>query len=201
MATLERLDEARGEPVWELARLFPAQGEWTVEEYLALDTNHLIEFANGYVEVLPMPSLRHQQLVFLLQRILWEFISIRGLGEVLAAPLPVELWPKKYREPDIIFVAAANVPQAAATYLRKVDLVMEVVSPDDPNRDYQTKRVEYAQAGIPEYWIVDPVQNMVTVLVLQGRQYQLHGEFRPGTVASSLLLPEFAIPVATLFPM
>ncbi|MEZ4733689.1 MAG: Uma2 family endonuclease [Caldilineaceae bacterium] len=200
MAIRERLHEAQGEPVWEIAHLFPAQGEWTVEDYLTLDTNHLIEYTNGYVEVLPMPSLRHQQLVFLLQRLLWDFVSDRRLGEVLAAPLPVELWPKKFREPDIVFIAAAKVPHLTATYLRNVDLVMEVVSPDDPDRDYKTKRQEYAQAGIPEYWIVDPLKHLVTVLVLENGQYQLHGEFKPGTVASSVHLAGFTVPVATLFP-
>ena len=51
------------EPAWQIARLFPAQGAWTVEEYLALtnDTNHLVEFSQGYVEVLPMPTRRHQK--------------------------------------------------------------------------------------------------------------------------------------------
>lgn len=200
MAIRERLHEAQGEPVWEIAHLFPAQGEWTVEDYLTLDTNHLIEYTNGYVEVLPMPSLWHQELVFLLQRMLWEFVTERGLGKVWAAPLPVQLWQKKFREPDIIFMAAAKVPHLTATYLSNVDLVMEVVSPDDPDRDYKKKRNEYAQAGIPEYWIVDPLKNLVTVLVLGNGHYQLHGEFKPGTVASSVHLAGFTVPVATLFP-
>jgi len=200
MATLERLHEAQGEPAWEIAHLFPAQGEWTVEDYLTLDTNHFIEYADGYVDVLPMPSFRHQQLVFLLQRILWNFVSERGLGEVLAAPLPVELWPKKFREPDIIFIAATKVPPETATHLRNVDLVMEVVSPDNPDRDYKTKRKEYAQAGIPEYWIVDPLEKLVTVLVLRGRHYRSHGEFKPGAIASSVHLAGFTLPVITLFP-
>lgn len=199
MAIRERLHEAQGEPVWEIAHLFPAQGEWTVEDYLALDTNHLIEYTNGYVEVLPMPSLWHQELVFLLQRLLWEFVTERGLGKVWGAPLPVELWSKKFREPDIIFVAAAKVPPRTTTYLRNVDLVVEVVSPDDPNRDYEKKRSEYAKAGIPEYWIVDPLKKLITVLVLQGGQYQVHGEFKPGAVASSVHLAGFTVPVATLF--
>jgi len=90
MAIRERLHEAQGEPVWEIAHLFPAQGEWTVEDYLTLDSNHLIEYANGCVEVLPMPSLWHQEIVFLLQRMLWEFVTERGLGKVWGAPLPVE---------------------------------------------------------------------------------------------------------------
>ena len=45
------------EPTWEIAQLFPAQGHWTEEEYLALDTNHLIEFSQGQLEVLPIAYL------------------------------------------------------------------------------------------------------------------------------------------------
>ena len=95
MTVLERLQQKRGEPAREIARLFPVQGEWTVEEYLALETNQLVEFSNGFVEVLPMPSPSHQRIALFLYRILWAFITERRLGEVLVAPLPVELWAKK----------------------------------------------------------------------------------------------------------
>jgi Uma2 family endonuclease len=41
-------------------------------------------------------------------------------------------------------------------YWEGADLVVEIVNRDDPARDLETKRAEYAEAGIPEYWIVDP---------------------------------------------
>jgi len=94
-----------------------------------------------------------------------------------------------------------KVPETTATYLRNVDLVMEVVSSDNPSRDYKIKRQEYAQAGIAEYWIVDPQQKLITVLVLRGRQYHRHGEFKPGMVASSVRLAGFTLPVTNLFPI
>lgn len=47
MATRERLPETWGEPTWSIAHLFPTQGTWTVEEYLALDTNHLVDFSES----------------------------------------------------------------------------------------------------------------------------------------------------------
>lgn len=58
-----------GEPTWEIARLFPYQGEWSEEEYLALDTNHLIEFDHGSLEFLPMPDIGHQRVVAFLYRL------------------------------------------------------------------------------------------------------------------------------------
>jgi hypothetical protein len=56
MAIRERVTERTGEPTWEIAHLFPIQGDWTEAEYLALDTNHLIEFSDGHLEFLPMPT-------------------------------------------------------------------------------------------------------------------------------------------------
>lgn len=199
MKIAERLDNPPAEPAWEIAHLFPAQGEWSVDDYLSLETNHLVEYANGHVEVLPMPSPRHQRIVFFLQRLIWEFISAARLGEVLSAPLPIELWPKKFREPDIIFITAEKLALQDQTHWRDVDLVMEVVSPDNPQRDYKTKREEYARAGIPEYWIVDPQKQLITVLELQGNRYRVHGEFTLGQTATSVLLAGFEVAVDEVF--
>ena len=199
MSASERIYNPDAEPAWEIAQLFPPQGEWTVDDYLTLETNQLVEYANGHVEVLPMPSPRHQRLTLFLYRLLWAFADIQQLGEVLVVPLPVELWPRKFREPDVIFILAHKLAQQAATHWRDVDLVMEVVSPDNPNRDYQLKRTEYAHAGIPEYWIVDPQRELITVLELQGEEYRLHGEFKPGQEATSLLLTGFTVSVAEIF--
>lgn len=199
MKPIDQIDEPQAEPAWEIARLFPPQGDWSVDDYLTLETNHLVEYTNGQVEVLPMPSPRHQRIVFLLQRLIWEFIAAAKLGEVLSAPLPIELWPKKFREPDIIFITAAKLAQQAQTHWRNVDLVMEVVSPDNPNRDYKTKRTEYAQAGIPEYWIVDPQKETITVLTLHGRHYRQQGEYTTGQTATSVLLDGFSVAVSEVF--
>ena len=187
-----------GEPTWEIARLFPYQGAWSEEEYLALDTNHLIEFDHGRLEFLPMPDISHQRIVAFLYRLLWTYVSARGLGEALFAPMPVRLWAKKYREPDILFLRATR-RQIRGSYVTPPYLVMEVVSPDDPDRDYVDKRREYAQAGIPEYWIVDPARALVTVLRLADDQYAVHGEFSPGTQATSSLLAGFTVPIDDLF--
>ena len=75
----------------------------------------------------------------------------------------------------------------------------EVVSPDDPARDLVVKRADYAEAGIPEYWIVDPRNKTVTVLALAGNDYVEHGAFTPGDTATSPLLPGFAVDVTALF--
>jgi Uma2 family endonuclease len=196
---LDVVMKAETEPTWEIARLFPHQGEWTEAEYLALDTNHLIEFSNGHLEFLPMPTQSHQFIVFYLQRILWTFVREHNLGVVLGAPMRVRVRPKKYREPDILFMATEHAALRGEQYWLGADLVMEVVSPDDPDRDYIQKRADYAEVGIAEYWIVDPVRRLITVLTLVGQQYELAGEFAPGMKATSTLLDGFAVDVDEVF--
>ena len=193
-----KLDNAT-ELTWEIAQLFPAQGHWSEEEYLALDTNHLVEFSQGRLEVLPMPTFSHQRLVAFLYRMLLGFVETRRLGVVMFAPLRIQLWSGKYREPDLVFMATEHADRLGEQYWRGAGLVMEVVSPDDPQRDTMTKRREYAQAGIPEYWIVDPADTSITVLTLQGQEYTLHGEFVAGETATSLLLDRFMVDVAAVF--
>lgn len=194
-----RVPEAAAEPTWEVAYLFPPKGMWSAEEYLALDTNRLVEFSDGHLEVLPMPAYWHQRLARFLFLMLDAFVVKHSLGEVNFAPLHLRLWPGKFREPDVVYVASGHRGYITEQYLLGADLVMEVVSPDDPDRDKVTKRQEYAQAGIPEYWIVDPDAQRVTVLALSGESYNVHGDFGPGEQATSLLLDGFAVDVSKAF--
>lgn len=187
------------ELTWEIAQLFPAQGHWCEEEYLALDTNHLIELSHGQLEVLPMPTQSHQLLVIALFELLLNFVREGQLGTVLLAPMRVQLSPGKFREPDIQFMRAEHDDRRSDRFWEGADLVMEIVSPDDPERDKVTKRREYAQAGIPEYWIVDPTNASITVLTLRGQEYALHGEFVTGETASSVLLEGFRVDVSEVF--
>jgi Uma2 family endonuclease len=60
------------------------------------------------------------------------------------------------------------------------------------------KRREYAEAGIAEYWIVNPQQRKVTVLTLEGKEYRDHGVFLAGDAATSVLLSGFHVEVKNL---
>ena len=196
---VQLLTQQEAEPIWDIARLFPAQGFMDVDEYLALDTNHLVEFSHGHLEVLPMPSLSHQLIVQFLYDFLKWFNVENKLGTVLFAPMSVLLWPGKYREPDIIFVSTKHDDWKTERCLLGADLVMEIVSPDNRGRDLVIKRREYAQAGIPEYWIVDPQKWEITVLTLVGDKYDVHGVFVPGERANSVLLAGFSVSVEEVF--
>ena len=197
MSIASNKTEVFGEPVWDIAWLYPAQGQWSKGDYfnLSAETNRLIEFSDGHIKVLPMPTVSHQRIVAFLYRTLWAFTSIRGLGTVLFAALPMRLREDKYCEPDILFMLTANSDRIHEQFWQGADLVMEVVS-EDRRHDMEVKRVEYAEAGIPEYWIVDPRESKILVLVLEGDTYVVHGEFTTEQIATSRLLPGFAVNVA-----
>src|SRR5205823_1127269 len=100
-----------------------------------------------------------------------------------------------------LFMRVENAHRQHEKFWDGADLVMEVVSPDPKsrNRDLVKKRREYARAGIPEYWIVDPQEQRITVLTLADRTYQVYGDFRPGSEATSALLDGFRVPVSDVF--
>ncbi len=187
------------EPTWEVARLFPDQGHWSEQDYLALSTNRLVEYSDGLVEFLPMPTVLHQRIVAILYGALFSFVTAGRIGEVLFAPLRVQLWPGKFREPDLVFMRTENATRIRPDFWSGADLVMEVVSDDDRRRDLEIKRAEYAKAGIPEYWIVDPQLGRITVLATEDSTYVVSGEYSRGDVAQSRLLPGFSIEVDRVF--
>lgn len=182
-------------PTWEVAHLFPSQGEWTESDFFALHSTRMVELVDGNLEVLPMPTWLHQLIVKFLVRALET--AIENTGEVLYAPLPIRLFEKTVREPDVMYFAPGSEPRDVRGYPNKVDLAMEVVSEgvNARQRDYSDKRRDYAQARIPEYWIVDPEEKRITVLVLDGNVYRTHGEFVTEQTASGVLLPRLRVSV------
>jgi Uma2 family endonuclease len=198
IAASRQSQQLTGEPAWEIARLFPNQGQWSVEEYLALPGNHLVEFSHGNVEVLSMPTQSHQNIVAFLYEAILLFARAADLGKVLFAPLHIRLDPSKIREPDIAFMLKANAARRKEEYWEGADWVIEVVSNDDRRRDLEIKRFEYARAGIPEYWIVDPLNSQVIVLSLQQDRYVEIGTFSAGERAESSVLKGLAIDVGQM---
>ena len=186
-------------PVWRIATLFPFQGAWSEQEYLALETNRRVEFDNGIVEVHDWPTDQHQGIIVYLSVALNAFAKQIG-GVVRPASLRLRLWDQKFREPDIVFLHDRISSLRHESFWDGADLAIEIVSAslEDRERDLVTKRIEYARAGIQEYWIVDPAQEAVTVLHLAGDVYTERGVFVRGDVVTSSLFSELALPVAEI---
>jgi Uma2 family endonuclease len=192
----------RGDPVWEIAELFPEQGLWSEQDYLALNTNRLVEFDNGMIEVLPVPKKTHQIIVLFLCEALNAFLAARKIkGLVMPAPYRLRIPSGKYREPDVLYLTAEQDAQSSEDFTQDAELVMEVVSADDPDRDYIRKRSDYASAGVPESGIVDYHQRLITVLELVNGQYVERGKSGAGTRAASARLGGFGIAVDDLMSL
>jgi Uma2 family endonuclease len=183
-----------------LAEILPSQGAWSEEEYLVLTDhrNRLIEFTDGFLEVLPMPTDRHQTILEFLFLAFCHDISPRG-GKVHFAPLRLRIRPGKFREPDLLLLLSAADPRRQNRFWLGADLALEVVSADKPERDLVEKRADYAEAQVREYWIVNPQTETITVLRLHGTAYEEAGTYRRGEAAASVLLPEFSVAVAGVF--
>lgn len=197
MTSQRELDEV-------LLELLPAQGYWSEEEYLWLTdrSNRLIEFTAGYIEVVPPPTSMHQGLLLPLIGTFFAHLHLRG-GEVLFAPFLLRLSQGKWRTPDLLALLDKDDERSQERYWTGADLVLEVVSPDKPERDLVEKRREYAEAGIPEYWIVNPLDETIAVLTLGDERtaggYAEYGIFGRGQWATSPLLTGFGVAVDAVF--
>ena len=182
-----------------IERKLPRQGRWRDEDYLGF-TDHSrrpIEFTDGCIEKLPVPTDRHHQVLGDLYRHFFAWLGDSGV--VHFAGVRLRIREGKYREPDLLLLCDRRDSRRQNRFWLGADLVVEVVSPDDPNRDWMTKRADYAEAGIPEYWIVDPNREAVAVLELKGPGYTEHGTFGLNAKVTSPLLPGFTVDVGALF--
>src|SRR3984957_10917154 len=179
-------------PAWEIAELFPEQGELSESDYLLLTdrTNRLAEFVDGKIEDLAMPTDEHQEIVLFLVNLLRAFAMKMKVGRALMAPLRVKVADGRFREPDVVFVMQPPAKRVNR-FWSGADLVMEVVSEDDPDRDWVAKRRDYAKAGIREYWIVDPEDKSITVLRLKNGKYVTHSKAKERGAGQSALLGGF----------
>jgi Uma2 family endonuclease len=195
----EDVDPPHAEPAWDVATLFPNQGQWSEEEYFALSTNRQVELSDGRIEVLPMPTRLHAAIAFLMCTLLRAFVREDELALVLTTTFSVRLWPGKLRQPDVMYMSGQNVARQHETHWDGADLAVEIVSDEGRERDLVTKRREYARAGIAEYWIIDPLLRQVTILRLDGDHYIEAGTYAPGDTAASVLLPGFNVAVTDIF--
>ena len=176
------------------------QGCWRDDDYLWLTDRcrRLVEFTDGYLEMLPMPTRGHQRILAFLYSAFQAFLITAG-GEVLFAPLRLRIRAGKYREPDLLAMRDARDARSGERFWTGADVVAEVVSADNPQRDFVDKRRDYAEAGIPEYWIVDPRTETITVLELVQGEYVERGVHRRGESAASLAIPGLGVDVDGVF--
>jgi Uma2 family endonuclease len=183
---------------------WPLPGQWTYEDYLRLPNDgKRYEIIDGVLYMSSAPNYDHQYAVSKLDRFLGGYVDQRQLGVVLVAPFEVHL-PKIAQpvQPDVLFIAKERQPRSGdKIFSGAPDLVIEVISPSSVRTDRHIKLSAYERAGVTEYWIVDPRSHFVEIyrLEAENQEYCLHGQFGPGETLQSLVLPELALMVDSLF--
>lgn len=173
----------------------------TFEEYRALPGDGpRYELINGELYMSPAPKAIHQFVVGELFAALRDHVRPDRRGIVMLAPFDVRIADYTAVQPDLLFFTAENRDALGRDFASGIpDLIVEVLSASNRRMDLIVKRAIYAQRGIPEYWIVDPKTQSISVNILEGRHYSdtTHAQ---GTVTPRAL-PELSIEIAPLFDM
>ncbi|MCM1257277.1 MAG: Uma2 family endonuclease [Roseburia sp.] len=138
---------------------------YTVEDIYALPDGQRAELIDGNIYYMAPPSLSHQKISRKLHQAIANYIDDNnGECEALAAPFAVFLNEDdiNYLEPDISVVCDLSKLDEKGCH-GAPDWIIEIVSPSSKPRDYMTKLFKYRTAGVREYWIVDPMKQMITV--------------------------------------
>lgn len=179
----------------------PKQGQWTYSHYAALpDDGQHYEIVNGVLFMTPAPNPAHQQVAGEIFSYLRNHVKQFNLGRVFMAPIDVEIAPGDVFQPDVLLLLEAHLNTVKASrIIGTPDLVVEVASPGTATHDRREKYDAYANAGIPEYWIADPIAQTVEVFLLESGKYYSQGVFRGKAILPSKVLPGFDVHVELFF--
>lgn len=144
---------------------FPNKQFYTLEDIYALPDEKRAELIDGQIYDMTPPTPSHQRISFALSRAIADYIEAHGGNcEVFPAPFAVFLTldDKTYLEPDISVICDQNKISDRGCE-GAPDWIIEIVSPSSRRMDYYKKNTLYADAGVREYWIVDPLRQRTMV--------------------------------------
>ena len=172
----------------------------TYQDYLNVDGDERYELIDGELILLPSPNTAHQLTSVALASRIFMFAEERELGLVLHAPFDVLLSDTDVVQPDILFVSNERAHIRTPDNMRGApDLVVEILSPSSASRDWREKFELYSKHGVKEYWIVDPANRVVWLMLLRGGALEIAGTYGIGDTVSSTVLAGFSVKVDDIF--
>lgn len=182
---------------------WPAQGQWTYEDYLRIpEDGRRYEVIRGTLYVSASPIYNHQFTLVQLLLKLGSYVQQNEFGIVLPAPFDIIL-PEGIAtpvEPDILFIRKENQPRWGDKNFQGVpDLLVEVLSPSTHYYDRRIKLAAYRDAGVPEYWLVDPLSRTVAIHGWKDGSFAELKRGGEGDEVTSIVLPGFHLQVKSLF--
>lgn len=174
----------------------------TLAEYRALDeaVDGVWELVDGALEQMPPPTFDHQNLIDFLVSVINLFqmelptpigCAVSGIG--------IALTDSRSPTPDMVYLRAERAHLIQGSFVEGVpDIVVEALSRDRA-RDLVMKRQWYAEAGIPEYWILDPANDTLSILELHGGEYIERAILGRGDILATPTIPGFRLQMERLF--
>ena len=182
----------------------PPAAKLTLDEYLALEGEYLRdavwELVDGVLTKMSAPTVEHQILIYLLCRFLNDHLPATGqrLGLALMG-VGIALSQFRVPIPDLVYIRAERMPIITNRIVNGIpDIVVEALS-QDRAKDLTRNRQWYAAAGIPEYWILDPAHDTLTILQLTAGRYTESAVLTAADTLTTPTLPGFALPLTRLF--
>jgi Uma2 family endonuclease len=180
---------------------------YSFEEYLAYDdgTDNKYELVNGELQLMPTASGFHAFILVLLYDILKaEIERIKKQWKVMPGNVGVRTAKKKSRIPDLVVLSESQCQEIRKMSTAVLEtpplLAIEIVSAGNSDDDYRYKRSEYAVREIPEYWIIDPEIEKISVLLLVSGFYEVT-EFTGEQQIKSLLFPDLKLTSKQVFAL
>jgi Uma2 family endonuclease len=160
------------------------------------------EWLGGEVAIYPVTNnLAHQRLLYVLSFLLHYFLSQKQLGQLVFMGLPMKYSDQHpAREPDLMVLLNEHANRLRPTSVEGIaDVVIEIVLPESTARDRGDKFIEYENAGVPEYWLLDPIRNEALIYALdaQGTYERVPLDEQDRIV--SRVLPGFAVSQAFMW--
>lgn len=172
----------------------------TYQEYRLLPEGDRRELIDGDFLMTPAPREKHQRVRRNLQFEWCKFLEENPGGELYNAPFDVILDEHTVVQPDLLIVLENRRSRIVPEGLRRApNLIAEILSPSDPERDTVLKRRLYAKFGVEEYWLVDPEAETVEILFLRQGEYETIGVFGRDDTARSRLIPDLHVHLARVF--
>ena len=163
---------------------------WTYEDYSKLLDDQRHEIIDGELLMAPAPDTWHQSWIGELYALLRTHVLQDKLGKLFMSPVDVVLDPENIVQPDLVFIATANLSIIQRQAIFGVpDLLIELVSPSSVRRDRYDKKALYARFGVKEYWIGDPANKALEILILKNGSYELHCCAEQNGKLNSFVLP------------
>lgn len=175
-------------------------GGWTYDDLVALpDDGRRFELIDGELYELPTPNEKHQRsLARTIRLVLPQVEYLRGLW--YPPPTGVFLPGGRMVEPDLVVLLPGGRWSLSERGIEGVpDLVIEILSSSNREHDLRDKRSWYAEAGVPEYWVMDPVAESIEVLVLRDGGYARHVFAQGDALVASAAHPSLSFAASRVF--